>query len=242
MAGVSIQFDPTVFDVGKPLERFAASKHLARYSINPRFESKPHIAHKVWFTGKGYPEPPNSVTLTVQWGGPSWFETIDAFNRLPYSEIRAKIAKAVEHGILQVLTATGGATATGTITAVAKANLIDGETVVLITAAAAAITFHFDVSGTYVPGGGYDASNIRVNVSGDTTADDVATTLAAAIDGTVFTAPAPAANVVTVTQTAAGANGNSTIIETVADIGFITSGFSGGGAATAATIRAGTVA
>lgn len=111
MAGVSVQFDPTVFNAGKPLEKFASWKHMARYTLNPGCESKPHIAHNVWFTGKGYLEPPNSITLTVQWGGPSWFETADEFNRLPYSEIRAYIANEVERGILEVIDSTG-ATAT----------------------------------------------------------------------------------------------------------------------------------
>jgi hypothetical protein len=218
-------------------------RHKARYILQAGGFGPPHIAHNAWFNGRdGYPQPPNSVSIALHATSPSWFETIEEFNLLPYITVRDQIANEVERGMMEVLTSAGGATATGLITTVAKADLIDGETVVLISAAGATITFHFDVSGTYIPGGGYDASNIRVDVSSDTTADDVATTLAAAIDGTVFTAPAPAANILIVTQTAAGTDGNTTMVDTVANAGFLATGFSGGGGATASDIRTGTVA
>ncbi len=59
---------------------------------------------------------------------------------------------------------------------------------------------------------------------------------------TLFGAPAPPANIVTVTQTAAGTDGNTTVIYTVADTGFLATGFSGGGAASVSDIRTGNVA
>lgn len=240
MAGVSIRARPEAFAPGGVLA--GVPRHKARYIMQAGGYGPPHIAHGAWFNGRdGYAEPPNSVSIATQATSPSWFETVEEFNLLPYITVRDQIANEAERGLIEVLTSSGGATATGLITTVAKANLIDGETVVLISATGTTITFHFDVSGTYVPGGGYDATNIRVNVSGDTTADDVATTLAAAINATVFTAPAPAANVVTVTQTAPGTDGNTTMVDTVANAGFLATGFSGGGAASVSDIRTGNV-
>lgn len=104
---VAIQFDPNVFDTGKPLAAFAGKKHKARYIMNSGVESAPHIAHGAWFANRDYPEPPNSITICVHWGGPSWFDTPAEFNLLPYAEVRAQIANEVERGVLQVLTSAG---------------------------------------------------------------------------------------------------------------------------------------
>jgi hypothetical protein len=61
--------------------------------------------------------------------------------------------------------------------------VVDGETFVLDDGVGTAVTFHFDVTGTYTPPGGYDATNIRVDISGDVTADHVAATAKTAING-----------------------------------------------------------
>lgn len=118
-------------------------------------------------------------------------------------------------------TAAGAISAVGTITCVAKANLVDTETVTLVNAAGTTYIFEFDTDG-----GG--ATEIQVDVSGDVTADDVAATLAGVIDGTGGLTAAANAAVVTVTQSDPGVGGNVAITETVADAGFLVSGFSGG--------------
>jgi predicted transcriptional regulator len=133
--------------------------------------------------------------------------------------------------------------ASGTITCVAKANIIDGEKVVLTEPGGTDYDFHFDQTGTYTPGGGYDATNLRVNISGATTDDDVAVILAAVIDGTIFTAPVPGAAVIAVTQSDPGLSGNVAITEDIVNAGFLVSGFAGGtdGGGLVAAAAAGTI-
>lgn len=115
--------------------------------------------------------------------------------------------------------------ASGTITAVIQANIIDGELVTLPDAGGTDVIFEFDQTGTNTPAPG----NIEVDVSGDTTANDVAVTLASVINAQPeFTAPAPGAAVVAVSQADPGTGGNGTITEGVADAGFLVSGFAGG--------------
>lgn len=120
--------------------------------------------------------------------------------------------------------------ATGSLTFVAAADHVDGETFVLEDSAGVAVTFHIDQTGTYTPGGGYDATNVRVDISGDTTAADVAGTAVTAINGATLdiTAGAAVGAVVPLTQDTAGADGNNPILETVADAGFEAEGFSEG--------------
>jgi len=113
--------------------------------------------------------------------------------------------------------------ARATITCVPKANLIDGETVVLTGVDGTVYTFEFDVAGDGVGGG-----NIQVNVSADVTAIDVAVTLAGVIDATGDFAATPSGALVYATQDDPGAAGNIPLAETVADGGFLVSGFSGG--------------
>lgn len=129
----------------------------------------------------------------------------------------------------QASTAAGALTAAGTITCIAQASLVDGETVVLTNADGTVYTFHINQTGGYTPGGGYDAENLDVDISGDTTDADVATTLAGVIDGTGgMVAPAPAAAVIAVDQSDPGVGGNVTITETVTNVGFVVTGFAGG--------------
>jgi len=126
-----------------------------------------------------------------------------------------------------------GVEAMGSIQFVTKANLIDGETFVLDDGVNSAVTFYFDTSATYVPGGGYDATNIRMNVSGDTTADDVAATAKTAINGVGSTLLITAGMVETggllrLENDSAGEDGNQVIEETVANTGFYVWGMAGG--------------
>lgn len=120
---------------------------------------------------------------------------------------------------------TASVQANGSITCVAKADLIDGETVVLTKAdtGGTVVTFEFDVTGD-----GVVLGNIPVDVSAAVSANDVAVALAAAIDAGHFTAPVPGGAVVAVTQLGHGTPGDVAITETVADAGFTVTGFTGG--------------
>ena len=120
--------------------------------------------------------------------------------------------------------------ATGSVTCVAKANLIDGETVTI-----AGKTYEFDVAGDGVTGG-----NVAVDVSAATTAVTVALALAGAISSegdcsVVWDGLTDTLGLVNLTP---GAAGNVTITDTVADAGFTHTGFTGGADGTV-TVRLG---
>ena len=125
-----------------------------------------------------------------------------------------------------------GTKATGWIQFIVKANIIDGEKFVLNDGTNPAVTFWFDQTGTYTPPGGYDSTNIRVNISGDTTADQVALTAKTAINGVGsdlhITAGAIAAGKLNIENDNFGTSGNQSVTETVVDAGFTVSGMSGG--------------
>lgn len=123
-----------------------------------------------------------------------------------------------------------GKAATGSITVVAQANLVDGETFTIDDGVNPALTFEYDVAGNGVGGG-----NRTVDVSGDTTVGQVQVTTIAAIqsaidadllDLTVEEGEDP--GVILLTNTAIGAAGNVDITETVTDGGFVVDGMSGG--------------
>lgn len=127
-----------------------------------------------------------------------------------------------------------GEKAEGSITCVPKAGLLNGETFVIDDGINPAVTFYFDVTGAWVPGGGYDDTNIEVDVSGDTTDSDVAITVAAAIMGAptlnIYAVPLSGAldHIVRVQNTVGGSHGNVAMSETVNDGTFAVSGLSGG--------------
>lgn len=125
-----------------------------------------------------------------------------------------------------------GTVATGSIQFVAKASLVNGETFVLDDGTNPAVTFVFDVSGSYIPPGiGYSDTNIRIDVSGATTSQDVALLAQTEINGAPtldITASAPGAGILTFVNDNFGTAGNQTITETVADGGFTVAGMSGG--------------
>ena len=122
-----------------------------------------------------------------------------------------------------------GAYATGTITVVAKANLIDGEEFVLDDGVNTAITFEYDVAGDGVTPG-----DTAIDVSTLTTATEVRDATIAAIQAEIdagnlnMTVVASAADELTLTNTLPGTRGNVAITETVADGGFAVTGMSGG--------------
>lgn len=115
--------------------------------------------------------------------------------------------------------------ASGTITCVAKADLVDTDYMTLNDGIIGANLFEFDTAGDGVTSG-----RVQVDVSGDTTAADVAATLKAAIDATF-----PTLSVVdnldgtlSLTHKVLGTVGNQAMTENVADGGFAVTGMSGG--------------
>lgn len=96
-----IEFAPSAFLPGGPLARFAATKEKMRWVLQTGSRTGSHVDVNTWWRGN-YPQPPNSVCVVVKGSHPSWFDTVDEFNRLELWEIRAQIANAIERGILRV--------------------------------------------------------------------------------------------------------------------------------------------
>lgn len=130
----------------------------------------------------------------------------------------------------------GGTAATGSITTVAQANLLDGEQFV-ISDGTQTLTFEFKVTATYA----VSSPSIAVDVSADTTADDVRDTIIGVINGlSDFDVSAASGGAATVDLTndnpnLAPADANVAITETVADGGFAVAGMAGATASAALT-------
>ena len=126
---------------------------------------------------------------------------------------------------VEVTANTAATYAAGTIVCVAKANLVDGETLTLDDGPHT-VVFEFDVAGDGVVGG-----RTQVNVSTDTTAIDVAARLHAAINAEVatltITSTDPLTGTLNLANDTAGTAGNVASADTVADAGFSTTGMSG---------------
>lgn len=120
--------------------------------------------------------------------------------------------------------------ATGSITVVGGASLVDGEKFTLNDGVNPATVFEFD------SGGGVSGANVAVAFTGGDSAGTVRDAVIAAINGVVgallITASIGGASVVTLTADRSGTVGNQTVTETVADAGFIVTGMSGGTSAT----------
>lgn len=117
--------------------------------------------------------------------------------------------------------------AQGAIACVAKASLVDGDAFTLPTGH----TFWFDVGGAYVPSSGYNATNVRLNVSGATTAESVAAIVKTGINASASTIrglTTDGAGKLTLAETVAGSDQNGAIVEAVANAGFLVQGMSGG--------------
>ena len=121
--------------------------------------------------------------------------------------------------------------ATGTITCVTKAELVDGEQFTL-NDGYGAITFEFDLASPVVTAG-----TTQVDVSADTTAEHVEARIITAVnaathaDGTAFriTAANGGSGIVALTHDAKGRIGNQLSSETVADADFVVTNMTGGG-------------
>jgi len=128
------------------------------------------------------------------------------------------------------ITATAaGAVATGTITTDVQTNFADGDTFTLNDGINSPTTFEFDVTGTHTPSPG----NVEIDISADTTADDVRDSIAAGINGVGATlliyAGALTAGQVDLYHDQETSAGNQTITSVIATIVlWATSGMSGG--------------
>lgn len=121
------------------------------------------------------------------------------------------------------------------VVCVAKAGLGNGDyfTLLQTVAPTATINFWFDVTGTY-PGPPYDATNVRVDVSAATTAEDVAAAIRSAIQSVqsslrmVAERPGVPSSTVRVMRTEAGSTAGDTPTENVSDPGFVVTKVSDG--------------
>lgn len=179
-------------------------------------------------------------------GGGNWYDDITTVNSkkrglnslnssLNTVEIhrflfRTNIHQDITHGIASVASS-------GTITTVPVANLLDGETVTLNDGGyLGAVVFEFDVTGDGVSG-----SNIPVDVSALTTADQVRDALISAITGVAgfeITASSGGAASVALVNNYEGYHGNVTSTTTVADGGFAVAGMISGTGANVIVIPA----
>lgn len=136
---------------------------------------------------------------------------------------------------VDVTTGVAAVAATGSITAVGGASLVDGETFTLNDGANSPTIFEFD------SGGGVTGGHTAVSFTGGDSAATVAASIRAAINGVgaglAITAAAPIGAVVGLTNDATGTLGNHAITETVANGGFTVTGMSGGAASTLGTVR-----
>jgi len=132
----------------------------------------------------------------------------------------------------QAITTVASTYASGTITCVAKASLVDGETFTLHDGYGP-LVFEFDVDGSGV----LVASNQRINVLTDTTAEEVETRAITAInaathlDGTAIkiTAANGGSGIIALTNDVSGSVGNQLIAESVASTSFVATNMTGGG-------------
>lgn len=128
--------------------------------------------------------------------------------------------------VLTDITVPASAAATGTITAVAGANLVDGETFTLNDGINTPTVFEFD------SGGGVTGGNVAVTFTGGDSAATVAAAIQGAINGVgstlLITASSGGGAVTNLTHDRGGTVGNRAITDTVADAGFTTTGMSGG--------------
>ena len=131
---------------------------------------------------------------------------------------------------------TVAAPATGWLQFATKVNHVDGEVITIPNGASTAVKFYIDQTGSYTPGGGYNATNVRLNISGATTANDVAVIAATAINAAALEVSSTAANgagLIYLISTVPGAAGNGAILETVEHASFAKAGLTGGRDATA---------
>jgi len=119
-----------------------------------------------------------------------------------------------------------GFQAQGNIQTVDPANISDAETFILNDGINPAVTFEFEKTG------GVAGGNVAVDISAAADAEDVRDAIVSAINGAASLAitatPGTPTNMVLLQNDNVGTQGNQTIINGVADTGFITTGLTGG--------------
>lgn len=126
-----------------------------------------------------------------------------------------------------------GVAATGSIQWATTANHLDGEKVVLNDGQTPAVSFWINKTGGFAPPGGYNATNIELDIQAAVTAQDVGGVFKTAIDAMptsfLISSAAPTVGGLTaLTNDAVGEQGNVAITETVAHVTFIVLGMTGG--------------
>jgi hypothetical protein len=119
-----------------------------------------------------------------------------------------------------------GLPATGWITTIPAARLVDGEAFTLADGSNPPVSFEFELAGN-----GVSPGSVPVDSSGDTSAEDVRNTIIFAVNSSgivEITASDGGIATVDLTNNQPGDSGNQPIIETVADPGFEVQGMSGG--------------
>lgn len=128
--------------------------------------------------------------------------------------------------VLTDITIPAAAAATGTITVIAGGVLVDGETFTIDDGINTPTVFEFD------SGGGVSGSNVAVPFTGADSAATVKASVISAINGVgstlLVTASDGGGAVVNLTHDRSGTVGNNAVTDTVSNVGFITTGLSGG--------------
>jgi hypothetical protein len=118
--------------------------------------------------------------------------------------------------------------ATGTITTIAVASLLDNETFTIDDGVSPALVFEFNKSGTAT----IAPANVEVDISGDTTADNVRDTIITAINAVKSLNTIQASNggaaTVDLENVVPGTASNTTQSDTVANVGFVITNMTGG--------------
>jgi hypothetical protein len=127
---------------------------------------------------------------------------------------------------LGVVSGTSGLVATGTITTLPAASILDTETFTINDGTNAPVVFEFDKNGSITPG------NTAVNIAAAVTTSDVRDAIISAVNGVgsalFVTASDGGTSTVNLVNDQKGSVGNQTITETVFNAGFIVTGMSGG--------------
>src|SRR5688572_3859303 len=157
-------------------------------------------------------------------------------DKVPLTGGNITIPAAPDNVLNLVIDGNAGA-AKGSITAIAGADLVDGETFTLDDGVNPPTVFEFDDDASVTSG------NVAVTFAGGDTAAQVATAIQGAINGVgaglTITAAAPVGAVVGLTNDNAGTAGNAAITDTVADTDFVVVGMLGGNGEVSIPLTAG---
>jgi hypothetical protein len=163
-------------------------------------------------------------------GGGKWYDDVSTVNSKyrGLAELNTDLDDLEEKRILcpvqklQNIAVPAAVKASGTVTAVAKASLTDGQTLTLDDGINTATVFEFDL-----PPDGVGGGNVLIDVSADTTAIEVASRMVSAINGVGATLKLTASNAggtsatVTITHDEEGVVGNVTTWATTTSMAIV---------------------